>query len=100
MIHLKETPTFLKRVFTVLAYHIPSKKDNMLQSVLKIFFILSLSAAIIVTSLFVGYFTHGKTQRKIMGETEKIWNTAVTKNDESVYDAFKKQNGDPNIQAV
>lgn len=92
--HLKETPSFLKRVFSFIKPHIPSDKDNLWQAALKIFFIISLSAAIIFTSIFVGYFTHGKNQHKIMDETEKLWNTAVSKNDDSIYETLKKQNPD------
>lgn len=94
MLHLKETPAFFKRVLNFIIYYLPSKKDNLFQSALKIIFIFSLVSAIIVTSLFVGYFSHGKRQQKIMGENETVWNNAVSKNDDGVYDTFKKQNPD------
>lgn len=94
MKHLIENKTFFNKFSLFLKSQIPSGKDNLFQAGLKISFILILIFSIIFTTIFLEYFLHGIFQRKIISETQEIWNSAEVNNDVEIYNTFKKQNPD------
>lgn len=97
MKHLKETGSahdFFRRLFFS---YIPNRRDNLKQTVIKVFFLISLVTLVVSAVYLANYFLSARKQVNIIKETAEIWHgtdIAGLNGKISANDYMLAQNGD------
>ena len=98
MSHVKQTHRVKDFFYKLYLSYIPNRRDNLKQIIIKVFFLISLTALIISASYLTNYFLSAKKQEVIIEDTRSVWHETSrledTSDKPSAIDLLLQENSD------